>query len=71
VAYGKERGSWKSCNSLSSQIMEAIQGTDIITPNFKVTIEPALDSTNHFIEKVEGGLIMRKLIRFRYNIQQI
>ena len=71
VTFGGERGSWKACNSLASQIMDEIQRQDITTTNFKGTVEPFLDSTNHFIEEVEGGLIMRKLIRFRYNLQQI
>jgi len=71
VTFGGERGSWKACNSLASQIMDKIQGQDITTANFKVTVEPFIDSTNHFIEEVQGGLIMRKLIRFRYNLQQI
>ena len=71
VTFGGERGSWKAANSLATQLMTDIQGQDIITEHFKATVEPFIDSTNHFIEEVQGGLMMRKLIRFRYKIQQI
>jgi hypothetical protein len=71
VTFGGQRGSWRAANSLGTQIMRAIMKQDITTQNFKSTVAPIIDSTNHFIENVEGGLVMRKLIRFRYNLQQI
>lgn len=71
VVFGGERGSLKAVNSISSQIFDAIKDNFIVTPNFKQTVEPVIDSTNNFGESVEGGTIQRKLIRFRYNIQQI
>lgn len=70
VTFGGKRGSWKAANSISSQLMNTIQGVKITTEHFKSTVEPYIDSTNTFPEEIEGGLIMRKLIRFRYNLQQ-
>jgi hypothetical protein len=71
VTFGGERGSWKACSSLATQIMNEIMKQDITTTNFKSTVTPVIDSTNNFVEEVRGGLVVRKLIRFRYNIQQI
>lgn len=71
VTFGGERGSWKAANSLSTQIMTNIIKREIKTTNFQSTVKPIIDSTNHFIEIVQSGLVMRKLIRFRYNIQQL
>lgn len=65
-----QRGSWKACNSLASQIMSFIVKQDITTQNWKSTVEPIVDSSNAFQELVDGGVILRKLIRFRFNIQQ-
>jgi hypothetical protein len=71
VCFGGERGSWKAANSLAGQIMDEIMKVPIVTQNFKSTVSPIIDSTNNFVEDVEGGITTRKLIRFRYNIQQI
>lgn len=71
VTFGGERGSWKPCNYIVSEIKKQIMKGNITTDNFQSTVEPIVDSTIHQIEEVEGGLIMRALIRFRFNIQQI
>jgi hypothetical protein len=71
VTNGGERGSWKAASSLASQIMKAIMKKDITTANFQATVKPIVDSTNNFVEETEVGIIVRKLIRFRYNLQQI
>lgn len=71
VTFGGERGSWKPCNDIVSEIKKQIMKVNITTDNFKSTVEPIVDSTIRQIEEVEGGLILRALIRFRFNIQQI
>lgn len=70
VTFGGERGSWKAANHLADEILKALMKQEIVTQNFKSTVWPIIDSTNNFVEDVEGGLVMRKLIRFRYNLEQ-
>lgn len=70
-AVGKERGSWKAANSIVGQILDEIIRQPIETSSYKSTVDPYVDSLNNLIEDVEGGVIMRKLLRIRFNIQQI
>jgi hypothetical protein len=70
VTLDKGRNSWKACNSLCGQIMDEIMKLDLVTQNWHSTVEPVVDGSNAFMESVEGGVILRKLIRFRYNLQQ-
>lgn len=70
VTFGGERGSWKPCLSIATDIKRKVMKQDITTENFKSTVEPIIDSSIHQTMEVENGLIMRSLIRFRFNIQQ-
>lgn len=71
VIMGSERGSWSIPNGIADEILKRITKQRIITQKFVSTVYPIVDSVISYTEEVESGLILRRLVRLRYNIQQI
>lgn len=69
-AMGK-RGTLKGVNSICNQIMLLTVKKDLTLTNFAWVIKPYLDSVNIIKEDQETSIIIRKLLRLRFSVQQL
>jgi hypothetical protein len=69
-AMGK-RGTLKGVNSICNQILLLVIKKDLTLTNFAWEVLPYLDSVNIIKEEQETSIIIRKLLRLRFSIEQI
>jgi hypothetical protein len=67
----KGKGTWKVCDTVSSQIWDKLLKEDIRTENFSSVTDPFIESVNNFTDTFDDYKILGKTIVFRFKVQQV